>query len=419
MGAKEVLDTVQSLYETHKATTYPRTDCQYLPLSQRGDAFAVLAAMVKTDTSLTELVKQADKTRTSRVWNDAKITAHHGIIPTMTPFDIAALSVNELKIYDLIRRRYLAQWFGDYMYKATHLEVGCAGSLFVANGVTPVTQGWKVVYTALDTNAEKDDNDSEDDDNRLLPVVAQDEAVTVDSPVRLDKKTKPPAHYTEGTLDYAMINIGRSVEDKAFKSILKETAGIGTVTTRPNIFDTLAKREYIIKQGKKKYLISTERGKALIDLLPDEIKSPITTALWEQQLDEIANNKGSLNTFMTDIEQFVTQIIVSAKAAPVPSAPLIASDPNAPTCPKCAGAMRKRKGKNGEFYSCLKYPECNGTAAIASSTDKTCPKCGKVLRLRKGTKEEFYGCTGYPECKHTENVEVKKPAARKRKGASV
>ncbi|VAX08821.1 DNA topoisomerase III, partial [hydrothermal vent metagenome] len=123
MGAQQVLETAQALYETHKATSYPRTDCDYLPVNQHEEAPTVLEALAQSDNRLAALVGKANPTLRSRCWNDAKITAHHAIVPTLATVDISKLTETEFRLYDLIRRRYLAQFFPRYEYDQTTIKV--------------------------------------------------------------------------------------------------------------------------------------------------------------------------------------------------------------------------------------------------------------------------------------------------------
>lgn len=149
-GAQEVLNLAQALYETHKLTSYPRSDCEYLPLSQFTDAPLVLQALAKNDASLRELIAQADKTQRSRVWNDKKITAHHGIIPTQATPGIARLNNKEFKLYNLIRRRYIAQFFADYQYDQSTIIIDIKSDQFKASGRIDRVQGWKIAL-AMET----------------------------------------------------------------------------------------------------------------------------------------------------------------------------------------------------------------------------------------------------------------------------
>ncbi|WVI71294.1 DNA topoisomerase [Halomonas elongata] len=145
-GAQQVLDIAQALYETHKATTYPRTDCRYLPMSQLEEAQQVVTALQQSDSSLAPTIDQLDLTRKSRVWNDSQITAHHGIIPTTAACDPGRMSEPEWNVYDLIRRHYLAQFLPAHEYDQTDVALRVAGERFTTTGRQVRVEGWKVLF---------------------------------------------------------------------------------------------------------------------------------------------------------------------------------------------------------------------------------------------------------------------------------
>ncbi|MGB5733511.1 MAG: DNA topoisomerase III, partial [Thiohalocapsa sp.] len=247
MGAQEVLDSAQALYETHKALTYPRTDCPYLPDSQRSEAVAVLSALKQSDDAYSPLVDGADTQLRSRVWNDKKITAHHAIIPTTASAKVTKMSQREQRLYDLVCRRYIAQFYPAYEYNKTVIEVITCDNTFRAAGNVPQIVGWRSVLAQARTD--------KPDDNHDLPPVSTDEATQVIS-ARLDtKQTKPPPRYTEGTLIAAMKSIGKHINDPKLKKVLRDTSGIGTEATRAGIIETLLQRGFLNKA--KKDLIST------------------------------------------------------------------------------------------------------------------------------------------------------------------
>jgi len=430
MGAKDVLDTAQALYETHKALTYPRTDCQYLPESQRADGPQVLGALKQSDERYAPMVEHANTNLRSRVWNDKKITAHHAIIPTATPTDISRMSEKEWRIYDLACRRYIAQFYPALEFDKTVIEITVCDELFRTTGKVPRVKGWRAVLK----QSKADNQNKQDDENQTLPPVTVDEIAKVLNTSLETKQTKPPARFTEGTLIAAMKSVGKSITDAKLKKILRETSGIGTEATRASIIETLFQRNFIQKQ--KKQIISTQTGRSLIAILPDEIKAPATTALWEQGLDDIAQGRGDLSTFINGQTQWVTEILRQAKQqAESPSQPFSSSDTKAQhPCPDCGKALRRRKGKNGFFWGCSGYPDCKTTRpdsrgkpgkssntkprAASGTTSATkgngqvaeigspCPQCKSGSLLQRAVKngknagKPFIGCTGYPKCNY-------------------
>ena len=374
-GAQDVLNLAQALYETHKLTSYPRSDCEYLPLSQFNDVSQVLQALCKNDASLNELIAQADKKQRSRVWNDKKITAHHAIIPTQATPGIARLNDKELNIYNLIRRRYIAQFFPDYEYDQSTIIVTIKPDQFKASGRIARVKGWKLALEAETTQAAKAQASSKisvDDNKQELPAVKKGEHILCDHLKLLDKMTKPPRHYTEGTLIKAMETIGTQVTDKVMKKILRETAGLGTQATRANIIQTLFQRKFIYQE--KKLLKATPLGFNLIDAVPDTIKDPLLTAQWEQQLDDIANNKGQdLNGFLKQQIDLLKSIVTQVKT-PKSNVKLVNRITNSSTssstqykagdpCPECSNTLETRSAVRGkkigqDYIGCSDFPDC-------------------------------------------------------------
>jgi DNA topoisomerase-3 len=303
MGAQQVLDIAQSLYETHKATTYPRTDSSYLPLSMQAEVPQVFNALQQTDPALKSLLVQCDIQQKSRVWNDGKITAHHAIIPTTQPVDISKMSEDERRVYDLIRRHYLAQFLPLYEADNTQIRLECAGHTLAAAGNVVVTPGWKILFS--------EDKSEADDNTQSLPQLAENAQCPVTGTNIRELKTSPPAHYTEGTLIAAMKNAARFVTDERLKQRLKESAGLGTEATRAGIIETLLKRGYIRRE--KRHLIATSSATTLMALLPDIVKDPGMTALWEQALDEIASGKLPLALFLQKQFMWISKMVEQAR----------------------------------------------------------------------------------------------------------
>ncbi|VTX59762.1 DNA topoisomerase 3 [Haemophilus influenzae] len=287
-SAQQVLDIAQSLYEKHKATTYPRTDCGYLPESQLIEVPQVIESLMKADTSLTPLRSPLNLSQKSRAWNDKKITAHHGIIPTTGRVDISKMDENEFKVYDLIRRRYLAQFLPHVETDKTVITLSAGEQTLIARGQVVIASGWKILFS----KSSQEDNT----EKQRLPAVNVNQMLQVIDTEVKSLKTSPPSHYTEGTLLTAMVNVARFVTDERLKKQLRETEGLGTEATRASIMKTLYDRGYIKKKGKS--VIATEAGIMLIDNLPTVLKDPGLTALWEQALNKIAEGQMSLPEFM-------------------------------------------------------------------------------------------------------------------------
>lgn len=367
MSPQQVLDTAQSLYETYKVTTYPRTDCGFLPESMRDEIPAVLEAIAKTDPAIQSVVNGVDRLFVSRIWNDKKITAHHGIIPTKHAGDLGKLNETEKRVYELIRRHYLAQFYPLHEVDVTRMSLSIAGQLFRTAGRMVAVQGWKLL---LGSGQEKDEK-SEDDENNTLPLLHQGQECLVTDAKASDLKTKAPSYFTFQTLIAAMMNAAAYVSDLQLRKVLKDNAGLGTEATRAGILETLLNRNFIVRKGR--FLRATEIAMDLIDALPAPVKEPGMTALWEQALDEVASGRMKLEDFMSRQTNWTRQLVTQGLSQNVSI-----RVPPTPQCPLCGNKTRLRRGQKGSFYSCEKYPECKGIVNIPGLEKKKAPKLRKT-----------------------------------------
>ncbi|KRP69271.1 DNA topoisomerase III [Pseudomonas paralactis] len=292
LGAQETLDIAQSLYETHKAITYPRSDCGYLPLSQHSEAPKILAALGRADAAVNELMPHIDPQRRSPAWNDAKVSAHHGIIPTGAGKDVSQLTGKHRAVYTLIRARYLAQFLPNHEYDRTQADFDCAGQALRAVGKVIIEAGWKrALPEALAPSKGR-----EAPAPQALPTLVQGRDYAVAKVNLKDLWTQPPKPFTEGDLIKAMKNVAKLVQDPLLKQKLKDTTGIGTEATRAGIIQGLLDRGYLVKNGKA--LSATPAAFSLIDAVPRAIADPGTTAIWEQALDMVQSGEMSLEEFV-------------------------------------------------------------------------------------------------------------------------
>ncbi|MDR5645358.1 DNA topoisomerase 3 [Burkholderia cenocepacia] len=377
LKAAAVLDACQALYETHKAATYPRTDCEYLPVSMFAGAPAILSAITVVDATLRPLADHATLNHPGRAFNDAKITAHHAIIPTAnTAVRLSALSRTERIVYGLICRRYLAQFLGDYEYLKTVIEVTCEGELFRVTGATPVTLGWRNVLEAGKGTVAADDEAEEADASALPPVREGQPAPNALCEVER-RQTKPPKRYTEGTLLAAMESIDREISDERLKKIMrtKEKAGIGTDATRAGIIENLFHRAYIGNHAKqKKLIVPLERGDALIALLDrvaPELADPVLTAEWEDRLMQIEAGQLDLAQFESELGAWVRQLVerIREQRSTVVDGVAIGTSNTDVACPACGAPMRRIKGSRGFFWGCTAFREgCRATLPDANGS---------------------------------------------------
>jgi DNA topoisomerase-3 len=351
LGVEETLNIAQSLYETHKATHYPRTECAYLPESMLSEVPTVLAALAKTDASIIPLLHALNPSQRSQAWDDNKLTGpHHGIIPTTEAADISKMSENEAKVYDLIRRRYMAQFMPHHEYNRTVVMLDARGLVLKAVGKQVVVPGWKVLFAR---EKESDGDEQSQQRSQLLPELRSSQSCGIEGAELKSLTTSPPKRYTEGTLLKAMKNIADVVEDPRLKAKLKAATGIGTQATRASIIKGLMQRGYLDKKGRS--LSPTALAFALIDAVPSMVKDPGMTAIWEQASDEIEAGRMPLEKFLTGQSVWISKLVEQCSTLS-----LTINQPPSPPCPICGAATKRRTGKNGAFLSCSKYPECKG-----------------------------------------------------------
>lgn len=300
MPAQSVLDICQNLYERHKLITYPRSDNRYLPKDHHREAAGIIAAIAHNDGQPNEACNKADSSKRSKCFNDSKVAAHHAIVPTVKQFRTAALNADEQKVYRLICRQYLAQFYPDYIFNETKVSVMIAGGLFKTTAKQDVSLGFKALMGKTELK-----------DEQTLPPLEKGQQLHCYEAQLVDKMTSPPAHFTDATLLSAMTGISRYVKDSEIKKILKETDGLGTEATRAGIIELLFKRRFLKRQGKS--IIATETGQALISALPLALASPDLTAKWEASLSNIAEQQMSYQQFLTLLLDELQQLVEQAK----------------------------------------------------------------------------------------------------------
>ncbi len=304
MAAKEVLDICQKLYE-QKLITYPRSDCRYLPAEHFEQAPEVLAAIRSNADQLVSAVDGADTHRKGRAWNDKKITAHHAIIPTSRRTNLPGMGDKANKIYGLIARQYVTQFYPEHTYSARKLEVVIEGGQFTASSRVSLQEGWKVLYP-------KSRKEASESENQKLPDLKKNDSVLCQDSEVAEKITQPPKPFNDASLLSAMTGIARYVSDKEIRKVLKDTDGLGTEATRAGIIELLFKRDYLTR--KTKNIHATETGIALIRALPEPATSPDMTARWEQYLNSIVERRGSYKVFMQDLDHQLRGLLASASS---------------------------------------------------------------------------------------------------------
>lgn len=325
--AKHTLAVAQALYEEHKATTYPRTECRYLPEEQLGDVPALFANATAL-TPFAHLAGQRPAPRKS-IYNTSKVEEHHGIIPTNTTVNLAALPEDARQCYILIVGQFLAGLLPDYQYLATEVAAEIDGRRFVARGVQPTAMGWREVFAKVQNTEKRDADDAnEDEDGAALPQVRDGDRFRVASARTLERVTKAPPAYTEARLIEDMKTVAKFVSDPKQKARLRETSGLGTAATRAEIVETLKHHEYLLRKGR--VLTATPKAHTLIDRLEREMPALADvgeSALWEDALADVAKGQKPASEFLRGIKERVRGYVdglraeAPAAAAPAPAAP--------------------------------------------------------------------------------------------------
>jgi len=348
-SADDTLKTVQKLYEL-KVVTYPRVDTTFLP----NDIYPKVNDILKNLSNysvLTQPLLGKKIRKSTKVFNDKKVTDHHAIIPTGVE---TQLNLNEQKVYDIITKRFIAVFYEDCSVSNTAV-IGTADEVsFKTTGKEIIEKGWRVVFDGIEeTEEEKESN--------LLPNFVEGEKGPHE-PSFLEKETKPPNMFTEATLLRAMETAGKQVDDEELRELMKDN-GIGRPSTRANIIETLFKRKYI--ERNKKQLVPTSTGIQLIDTIQNKLlTSAELTGSWEKQLKEIEQGKYNAGTFIKNMKQMVDHLVYEVRMEK-DRAQISAITDNKPA--------KTSKDKN-------------------KLSEQTCPKC-KSGTLLKG--KTAYGCSDY------------------------
>ncbi|TCJ05754.1 DNA topoisomerase III [Cytobacillus praedii] len=390
-SAKETLNIMQKLYEQHKVLTYPRTDSRYIS----SDIVGTLPERLKA-CGIGEFRSLANKILTKPIKasksfvDDSKVSDHHAIIPTESYVNFSAFTDKERKIYELVVKRFLAVLFPAFEYEQLTLRAKIGEEYFAARGKTILSLGWKEVYE----NRFEDDEAADDLKEQLLPRIEKGDALNVKLIAQTSGQTKPPARFNEATLLSAMENPAKymETEDKKLAETLKSTGGLGTVATRADIIDKLFNSFLIEKRGKDIHI--TSKGKQLLDLVPEELKSPSLTAEWEQKLEAIAAGKLKKEVFIGEMKRYTKEIVADIKAS---NKKYKHDNISTKSCPDCGKPMLEVNGKKGKMLVCQDR-ECGHRKNVARVTNARCPQCKKKLELRGEGEGQIFACKcGYRE----------------------
>ncbi|MFZ3589959.1 DNA topoisomerase III [Bacillus sp. DJP31] len=390
-SAKETLSIMQKLYEQHKIVTYPRTDSRFLS-SDMVDTLKdrIEAVMVPGYAPLAKKALRTMKPSKSFI-DDSKVTDHHAIIPTEKSPDIRSLSEKERKIYDLIVKRFLAMLFPPFEYEQTTVTAKIGTETFIAKGKVVISAGWKEVYGTYIDDEEKDDTTEQ-----LLPSVQKGERLKVVSISQTTGETKPPSRFNEGTLLTAMENPSKFMagESKELIQTIGKTGGLGTVATRADIIEKLFNSFLLEQKGKEIFI--TNKGKQLLELVPEDLRTPALTAEWEQKLELISKGALKKETFIHEIREYTKTAVNEIKNS---TTRFKHDNMTGTKCPDCGKLMLEVNGKKGKMLVCQDR-DCGHRKNIMMVTNARCPNCHKKLELRGQGEGQMFTC----KCGHREKM---------------
>ena len=341
--AQQTLDYVQSLYEK-KLATYPRTDSQYLTKDMQATAASLILWLRDNMTFGKGYAGEPD---IDRVTDDSKVTDHHAIIPTVeiARTDLSELPSGERDVLTLLAVRLLCATTQVHRFEAVTAILDCQGYTFTAKGKTILQSGWKEVERIHRMSIRQSETEHKENEDAALPVLKEGQTFETVSASLREGKTSPPKHYTEDTLLSAMETAG--AEDMPEDA---ERKGLGTPATRAATLEKLVSAGFV--QRKKKQLIPTEKGKNLIAVLPDNIKSPILTAEWESMLKQVEHGELSATSFMDQIADMSRTLVKEHTTPEERFADLFPSSRETAheavgVCPRCGASVYE--GKKGFF----------------------------------------------------------------------
>jgi DNA topoisomerase-3 len=364
-SAKKTLSIMQSLYEHHKLLTYPRTDSRYLTddmVETLPDVLRAISPEKYRQTAFSILKKPVRKSKS--FVDNSKVSDHHAIIPTEESMMRGSLSFDENNIYELVVKRFLSVLLPPYEYEEKTVKMELCGEIFTTTGIKVINKGWKSLS-------------SEDSKDRLVPDFKKGDSLKIKKTAKTSGQTSPPPYFNEGSLLSAMENPVKymSTSDKDLKKIIGETGGLGTVATRADVIDKLFNTHLIEEKGKN--IRVTNKGKQLLTLVPDDLKSPLLTAEWEKKLNLISKGKLDKNAFIKEMKGYTKDIVKDIKSS---SEKFKYDNLSTTKCPDCGKLMLEVKTKHGKSLVCQDR-NCGHRISISRSTNARCPNCHKKLDM--------------------------------------
>ncbi len=401
-SAKETLNICQRLYENHKVLTYPRTDSRYLSsdiLPTIGERLR--ACSIGPYRKLAARLAGQARSEKAAYINNKKVSDHHAIIPTEQFVQLDHMTIDERRIYDLAVRRFLAVLYPSWEYEELKITALVGTELFTASGKRELQTGWKEVYDKEDSHLKDADFDLQESLSPALEHLQKGnrlEAASQKSLTVTEGKTTTPPYFTEASLLSAMENPSAYMETedegekKALVKTLGETGGLGTVATRADIIEKLFHSFLLEKKGQEIHL--TQKAKQLLELVPEDLRTPEMTARWESRLTAIAEGKEKRSKFMEDIENYTNDLINKIKSG---EGSFRHDNLTNKKCPVCGKRLLAVKGKNCEMLVCQDR-ECGYRETVARTSNARCPKCHKKMELRGNGDAKIFVCKcGYKE----------------------
>ncbi|EAL3432287.1 DNA topoisomerase III [Campylobacter jejuni] len=363
----KTLEITQILREKHKAITYNRSDCQYLPetmFEQAPNILNIIKENLNSNDEIQALIASSDLTIKSKAFNDANISAHYGIIPTQNKIS-SQLTQDELVVYNLIAKRFIIQFFHPREYQTTTINLEVNQRIFTATQNKTTKSGFRSLWQNVDSEEEQENNENDINDLSIL----KNGDIAKCSLIQIEKKqTKPRPYYTMTTLLKDLNSVAKYVSDERIKKLLMEkdkdkkgeSGGIGTPTTRSNHIKTLIEREYIeVSKDKKQIIKSTKKGRDLIKLSPKSLITPDMTALWFEQQKMIEISELRREQFL---EEITKEVISEIQRIDKNQEFKILDNENKPKiqCPQCnKGFLQRIKSKNGNswWWGCSEFKQ--------------------------------------------------------------
>ncbi|MED3625219.1 DNA topoisomerase III [Neobacillus thermocopriae] len=379
-SAKKTLNVLQRLYEQHKLVTYPRTDSRYLTTDMMATMIDRLQGMASGYMDeVRPLFAAKGKIFARRVFNNEKVTDHHAIIPTEQRLNLSELDTDERKIYDLIARRFLTLFLPAYEYETIHATFDVEGETFTAKEKVIIDLGFKKVLGKEETVPEANGEEN----------LVKGQAYSVRNVTIHQKWTEPPQRYTEADVLSQM-----------------EKFGLGTPATRAEIIERLVETEVVERRNGRFH--PTKKGKQLIELVNEELKSPELTAKWEQELERISKGKANPKTFLQKIRRQTEQLVSEIKSS---EKTYRAHNLTGSKCPECNSFLKERNTKEGKFLVCSNLDCRYRRRKDPKLSNRRCPQCHKKMEMHEGKAGLYFQCR---PCNIVEKAEERKKTINKR-----